>query len=406
MLGSDPMTSQIHYKNSGDGTRLSEPQKSALSIELNLADFVMTGSERPSEAVVAFQNLEELTGDLREYYSSRIRPLLKDSVAKSATGSLAPLPELTELLSDDGVRMRVFLRIAAYGLPREGAPGEEELLIASLLPYVGENPLYYVAQREIASVTAKKYPKLYRALGEHCITKKIPDECLCFMTGAFLEYSTHNAKNDPTIAPWVTCFSAVQTPIVYEAMIDELLEQIQKGRLSSYDHIVSVLCATEEKLAKDYLRNFVSPPELPREAIVEPPPISLLTKVAGLATLVNFQSLLPIGAAGALIASTVTSVSIVTSISGSAAVIGLLSMGAGVANAVVFRRAAWDAFQSEYERMIEYFRGVPYEACVEKIYQKLLQPAPGKEIDKQTLALIESHPYYQECSKVWKETGQ
>lgn len=381
---------------------ITESSNSDFTIEFNLSDVVMPSREAHKAAADAFKRLEEYAGDVRSYYSSQIQPLLKDSISKSVTGSPTPLPELTEMLSEGQVRDRILLRIAAYGLPQERYKGEEELLIACLVPYVGENPLYYAAQREIANVAVRKYPHLYKALGEHCLAGKLPDECLCFMTGAFLEYATHNATNDPTIAPWVTCFSEVQHPIVYEAMIDELLEQIQKGRLSSYDHIVSVLCATETHLAKNYLRNFVDPPEFPEDAIVQPPPLGMIAKVGGIATVINSQSLFPIGLAGACITSVLTGVSIATTLSGGAVVIGLLSIGAGVANAVEFRQYAWDNAQREYEKLLEFFRGVPYKACVEKIYQKLLQPGAGKKVDLETLELIESHPYYQEYLKSWR----
>lgn len=401
------MKSHITSETSVDCARTSGPANGDLTIEINLADVVMPSRDALKGAADAFKKFEAFTGDLREYYALQIQPLLKESISKSVAGSLTPLPKLTDMLGDEQVRGRILLRIAAYGLPQERSRGEEELLIACLVPYVGDNPLHYAAEREIANVAARKYPHLYQALGEHCLAKKLPDEFLCFMTGAFLEYATHNAKNDPTIAPWVACFSTVQEPIVYEAMIDELLEQIEKNRLSSYDHIVSVLCATEAKLAKTYLRNLVSPPDLPEEAIVAPPPFGLIAKIAGIATVMNSQSLLPIGVAGACITSLLTRVSIATSLSGSAIVIGLLSIGAGVANAVAFRQHAWDSAQREYERLTEFFRGIPYKACVERIYKTLLQSAQSKNIDFQTLELIESHPHYQECLESWKEgTGR
>ena len=390
----------------GELSGITESSNHEFSIEFNLADVVMPSRDAYQESADAFKRLEEFTGDLRDYYSSQIQPLLRESISKSATGSLTPLPKLTDMLGDGQVRGRILLRIAAYGLPQERSRGEEELLIACLVPYVGDNPLYYAAEREIANVAARKYPHLYQALGEHCLTKQVPDECLCFMTGAFLEYATHNAKNDPRIAPWVTSFSGVKEPAVYEAMIDELLEQIQKGRLSSYDHIVSVLCGTETQLGKNYLRNFVAPPEFPEEAIVQPPPFGLIAKVGGMATVINSQSLLPIGLAGACITSVFTGVSIATSLAGGAVVIGLLSIGAGVANAVAFRQYAWDGAQREYEKLLDFFRGAPYKACVERIYQKLLQPGADKKIDLETLELIESHPYYRECLESWRAGEQ
>ena len=397
------MKSNIESESSGghlDSTTLSN---SDLTIEFNLADVVMPSRDAYKEAAGVFRKLEEFTGDVRDFYSSQIQPLLKESISESGTSSPTPLPALTEMLSDGQVRGRIFLRIAAYGFPEERCRGEQELLIACLVPYVGDNPLYYAAEREIANVAARKYPHLYQALGEHCLAEKLPDACLCFMAGAFLEYATHNATNDPVIAPWVTCFSAVQEPAVYDAMIDELLEQIQKGQLSSYDHIVGVLCATDAKLGKAYLRNFVAPPEFPDDAIVAPPPFGLIAKVGGIATVINSQSLLPIGIAGACITSVLTGVSITTSLAGGAVVIGLLSVGAGVANAVAFREHAWDSAKREYDKLVEFLKGIPYKACVERIYQKLQKPPVGDKIDRQTLELIESHSHYQECLESWKE---
>lgn len=351
--------------------------------------------ESNAEFATHLQGLEtDVECDFRTFYGEYIAPILKQA-AKNNRDASQTLPEpVRELFQNERVRALAFLRIAAYGIPSESFNGEQRLLLSGLIPHIGKSSEELLALGRMAPLMAHKHPDLYRDLGEHCRREGVEEQYLLCMLKPFVDYTTHNARNDAVIAPWIDCYSTVSHPFLYETVATELVNRLAlQGHLSSYDHLLEILCQTKSESGIGVLRSFIAASAQKNPEEIPPPPIGMTARRAVLTGIACFIRSVPFGVPVALCTAAVSNLNLVESALATGGVFGLGSAIYGVATALALRDAMFGLVKDLVETQNQFIDGPAYQTCVRGIYEKLKAKTPENQ-DRESIDLIESNPAF------------
>lgn len=349
--------------------------------------------ESNSEFAAHLKGLEtDVDCDFRMFYGEHIAPILKEA-AKNNRHAPEILPEpVRGLFENERVRALAFLRIAAYGIPSESFNGEARLLLSGLIPHIGKSSEERLALGRMAPLMAYKHPDLYQKLGEHCRREGVEDQYLLCMLKPFVDYTTHNARNDAVIAPWIDCYSTVSHPFLYETVGTELGNRlVLQGHLSSYDHLLEILCQTKSETGIEVLRSFIAAPAQKSLEEIPPPPVGMTVRGAIFMGLACFIRAVPFGVPVALGAVAVSNLNIIESALVTGGVFGLGSAIYGIATALAHRDAIFGFVKDLVETENQFVDGPAYQTCIRGIYEKLKAKTPENQ-DRESIDLIESNP--------------
>jgi hypothetical protein len=354
--------------------------------------------ESNSQFARHLQGLEtDVKCDFRAFYGEYIAPILKEA-AKNNQDASQTLPEqVRELFQNERVRALAFLRIATYGIPSESFNGEARLLLSGLIPHIGKSSEELLALGRMAPLMAYKHPDLYQKLGEHCRREGVEGKYLLCMLKPFVDYTTHNARNDAVIAPWVDCYSTVSHPFLYETVATELAHRLAlRGHLSSYDHLLEILCQTKSESGIEALRSFIAAPAQKSLEEIPPPPVGMTVKGAILMGAACFIRAVPFGVPVALGAAAGSNLNIFEAAFVTGGVIGLGSAIYGVATALALRDTMFGFVKDLVETQNQFIDSPAYQTCVRGIYEKLKAKTPENQ-DRESIDLIESNPAFKDA---------
>lgn len=123
----------------------------------------------------------------------------------------------------------------------------------------------------VESSISLKDTQLYEHLGQEFCKYAVPPLSIFDSAQAFAKLLCLNVSRSPEIAAWVEFFKVQGTSESFQTMHQEVWKRIQRGEHSSYDHLVAVLCTTNNEHAlaimhtslKKILRD-TQPPSKPR----------------------------------------------------------------------------------------------------------------------------------------------
>lgn len=367
-------------------------------VPLGIMIIVIEADENYEEPTSLEEGLEELSlvpyaaSDLRElgqrfnvdftdFYREFINPKLRELRNVDAPSA----EQLKSLFDDEGLRRCAFLRIGAHGMPHESFPGEQRLLISALIPHIKDDEAQCLALEHIANTAASSYPELYQQLGEHC-----RDECLSGiqttrMANAFLAYNCHSVAHDPVISPWVEYYSAQRVGIHHQAYRELGKRVYEKRHLSSYDHLLEVLCRTESEFIDDILQALLTPLKDSYRTESQHPPMSQLLDVGSYFARTLFTRALPAVPLGGLVVSMASGATFLHSSIAMSAILGIACVAHGVLGATIHK----NNLVENANELQKFYQGHAYQTCVDSVYKKFMSQGP-LERHKDFVELIKS----------------
>jgi len=332
-------------------------------------------------------------------FSEQVLPLLAGTKHFQLSAGSGALPAaLSSFLESTEHRTLVWSYIQQCGLPLTLNAGEVRALATGLLAYLPKDKeSAWPGLVELTKCVAGRSDyALYEKIGDTCRTSELPDIVVCGLALTFSSLSTHNAAQERMIQPWLELFNSRAGAPIYMAFMSEMLSRIEQGHLSSYDHLLSVLCNAQDSRAIETLAAVACPHLPPPQHALPVPSTALFAK------LLFDESMrsLPAAAAGSALIWGFTLPAFVSSVIG-AGLFGLASTAVRWQNisssATESKSVSWDVISS---RSFLYF--------AERVYEKLslrLTLDADSSLIKPLLRAIEAHPLYAEKVADWKSAS-
>lgn len=290
-------------------------------------------------------------------------------------------------------RALVWDTLQQCGMPKSLTPPQQHVLMTLLIPYVSQDGerCWKGLYRAVHDVVQERNYPLYGALG-HAISKEhLPAPILFSLAEPFCDLATHNAKGEGAFAPWVDLFAGRGDGPVYLFMMERMLGRIGAGELSSYDHLLSVLCKTESPVASALLLKSLNPKQqLPPSAVLLPSP--------GLALSFQLFETMRMAPAAVLLSFAFSGIEGIPSLQ---TAIGALALG--TISAVL----RWNSLKSHLRHVsseeFEVFKRAPFQHYAERVYRKLSEANGGSEASQKILSALEENSLYHEILSRYRQ---
>jgi hypothetical protein len=163
------------------------------------------------------------------------------------------------------------------------------------MPYVATDyPSNASGITEMAnSLSKKQNGDLYRCLGESLLNVPLAQRDILRLTDPFLRELCPNLEFEPNLKPWTQLFANKGGAVTHLKLLNELMQRLDQGHLSSYDHILQVILLSREESVHEFLKTIVSPHD------PEPYRVTLLDFAAN--TVRNTLKVAPITLTGSLL---------------------------------------------------------------------------------------------------------
>jgi hypothetical protein len=282
--------------------------------------------------------------------------------------------------------------IGAYGVPHNLSLSQQQILAATLMPYVGidKDQSWSALVRMTALAASSADMKTYELAGKTALGAELPDFMIQLLALPFAAYVTHNAERIPALAPWMKLFVDHGSQDTCAILIDTLIRRLEAAEFSSYDHILSVLCQSPQPLALHAIRNCANPPLFDEKSLH--PPIYFL---AGL-SVVDAARVIPCVVLGAYVFG---GFEMMTS-----PITPLLALALGTAHTWIVRQPMLrEAAQEHVARQAALARSPHYEHFVDKVFEKLCALSPDRKDAAEALNMMENHPTFKHKRAKWQE---
>ena len=292
---------------------------------------------------------------------------------------------------DSGVRAVAWEHIGAFGVSSALTLAQQQILAASLMPYVvtdqerSWNALIKMAQHAASSQDMTTY----ELAGISALAANLPDATIEHLAVPFAGYTTHNAEQVPALSPWIKLFVERGSEATCAILIDTLIQRLWAAQFSSYDHILSVLCQSRQPLALRALQNGSNPPIF--DDTFATPPIPFLIGQS----IVDTARFMPLVILGTYVFGGVEMVTSPT--------MPLISLALGSAFTWIVRRP----FLKESARELvalqkEFIQSAHYDYFLGRLYEKLCA-LPSDRTDVATiLDTMDNHPLFQSKRAEWR----
>lgn len=331
-----------------------------------------------------------------QLFADQVAPLLAACKNFSLDRSSVLPQSLLEGLTSAQTRAIAWGHLSNNGLQTIQTQSQRHALMVGLLPYVTQDgdacwPGFVAAAVSAAQAADNQ---LYQLLGECALKQGFSNRAIFALGESFAALSTHNAARDGALKPWIELFSKRGNEQLYCALINEVLYRIERGELSSYDHILTVLCSSPSSEAIDALaRGLNQQPAAGNESIHVRLGLGTVMSVYFQQTL----SMVPFCAALCLLQRNSPAGMLLSALT--AAVIA----GAVRTHFELRKLAAKISDSLEQEIFLE--RSPHYMYFAEKVYGKLLRQNEPSQAARQLRKEMESHPVFVEHVARWQTAG-
>lgn len=176
-----------------------------------------------------------------QYFYRSIYPILKSANPNDLSAAREALVAALSNKKDRDLLLE-FLGIA--WLPREIDPKLHRLLADVVLEHAhSPEDSAWDALASADEYAAAYDRELYQHLGEARCNKQTPEESVFNSSGILSKILSANIAQDAHLHPWLRLFETQGTQRVFDVLRDELLDRINRGDLSCYEHIARALCS-------------------------------------------------------------------------------------------------------------------------------------------------------------------
>jgi len=176
-----------------------------------------------------------------QYFYRSIYPILNSANPNDLS---AAREALVAALSNEQDRDLLLGFLGIAWLPREIDPKVHRLLADVVLDHAhSPEDRAWDALASADEYAAAYDRELYQHLGEARCNKQLPEESVFNSSGVFSKILCANVAQDTHLQPWLRLFETQGTQRVFDVLRDELLERINRGDLSCYEHIARALCS-------------------------------------------------------------------------------------------------------------------------------------------------------------------
>jgi hypothetical protein len=304
--------------------------------------------------------------------------------------------QLTRALESPQVRAIAWGHLENNGLQAIGTQPQRHALVAGLLPYLSQDVgACWPAFVAMAAGAARSQDmELYRLLGESAVRQELPGAVVADLAGPFATLSTHNAGADRWLKPWIEVFSNRGNSELFDSLVDELLNRLERGDRSSYDHLLAVLCSAPSAGAVRALARGLT------SAQVKPSDSSLDRSVGHVLAVYLKQTLLmtPMSLAMQLFHRDSVAVMLLSG--------AFTAAMAGIVGTIFeLRSSAVKALRrSQQEASSE--QGAPFLYFAERVYEKLSKLQGSIPESQQLLKEMETHPSFARHIEKWRGSFQ
>jgi hypothetical protein len=222
------------------------------------------------------------------------------------------------------------------------------------------------------------------------MSARLPGFMIELLALPFAEYSTHNAKQIPALAPWMKLFIELGSEDACAILVDTMVRRLEAKESSSYDHILSVLCQSRQPLALHAIGNCANPPIFDEKSVT--PPVALLLG----ASVVDAARILPCAALAAYL---LGGFDMMTS-----QVTPLSALAFGLAHTWIIRRPVFKELAREYvEQQQELTKSPHYRHFTDLVFKKLCALPADRTDAAAVLDIMETHPVFEDKRAKWRE---
>jgi hypothetical protein len=231
--------------------------------------------------------------------------------------------------------------------------------------------------------------EMYKFLGDTVRPLDIPKDILPLLSRCFLRCSTHQVSQEPAYTPWIELFLEKDDKRVFYLANEELRERVLKGDLSTYDHILTLMCRSQDQEIADVLYSSVSPPTPPSALPELPLPTALILMARQMITT------LPIAAGVNLFLHGVHGVL-------SLKTVFAATLASAWITLTIHRKKFQEMVAQEVQEADECLRGPAYVYYADKVHEKLCEFLPSRPKVAETLDSMERNPAFSERHDAWK----
>jgi len=162
-------------------------------------------------------------------------------------------------LAEDSERESIFAFLTFRGFPTNLKPEHRIILVEAVLPFLESDKdfSWEVLSQALKICVTEKDLSLYSFLGREFNKRDVPDAQLWHSALAYSDFSCINIKSDPAFNDWLSLFKSRGSKDAFYIMSRELEHRLERGELSSYDHLVAALCTPSNINAMQMLEEFV-----------------------------------------------------------------------------------------------------------------------------------------------------
>jgi hypothetical protein len=351
------------------------------------------GEQIDATVSTSSEGVPHLPTSLRDRFRSEILPLLSTIRNVDPTNTKSPIIRDFQLQFENSeLRAVAWEHIGVYGAPHNLSLSQQQLLAATLMPYVGtdKDQSWSAFARMTALAASSEDMQTYELAGKTALGAELPEFMIELLAQPFAAYATHNAERVPALSPWMKLFIERGTEDSCAILIDTMVRRLEAAERSSYDHILSVLCRSPQPLALHAIRNCANPPLFDEKSLN--PPMSLL---AGLCV-VDAARVIPFTVLGSYVFG---GFAMMTS-----PITPLIALALGTAHTWIVRQPMLRESAREYVAQQEALARSPhYEHFVDKVFEKLCALPPERKDASEILDIMEIHPTFEHKRSEWRQ---
>lgn len=331
-----------------------------------------------------------------QLFAEHVMPILAGCKNFSFDRNGGAVPHnLAQFLESPQNRAVAWIHLASNGLSGSMTQPQSHALVAGLRPHIAEEPdaCWLAFASVTASAVAGRDERLYQALGEIALNHSPPPQVVFLLGGSFACLITHNARQDESLKPWIELFSKRGDGPLYAGLMGEMRQRLERGELSSYDHLLTVMCNSRSQEAVQAIAAAVNPPEyFLQESPVVRPSAALALSVY----LSQTVKLLPASAVISFLAYGAGEVFSVNTLT--------IAAMAGVIGSFLKFRTLTSGVRAALEEEKSFVTGVPFLHFAERVYEKLSRLRDERPDLSEVLERMEAHPAFAPHIAKWRDS--
>ncbi|MEY4669148.1 MAG: hypothetical protein RL518_1847 [Pseudomonadota bacterium] len=207
--------------------------------------------------------------ETRTHFWSIVDPFIAAERQPHPVESSEIARRLSILLHDSASRATVWNFIADFGFPCSVSGDLRTSFVCALLPHVTPDDeqsvrgLTRIAQQSVDSGGLE----LYKIVGQRCLSLDLTSATMAELAGAFTRFETHNMDKEECLQPWSRLFIDRGDPGVFRVFAESIRARVKRNELSSFDHLVSVMCRSDRAEATAELQRLVDREYIPEISV-------------------------------------------------------------------------------------------------------------------------------------------